>query len=135
MPSPLAKTHFLEDAILNEVLRGINYTPPTTVYVALFTSPTTKDGGGSEVSGGGYARQPVTFGAPGPGVDGRKVSNSAEILFPQATAPWGTITHVAIFDAATGGNMLYQGALEESRTVNTNDQLRFRAGDLSVEEK
>jgi hypothetical protein len=135
MPSPLAKTHYLEEAILNEVLRGINYTPPATVYVALFTSPTNKDGGGSEVSGGGYARQPVTFGPPGPGTDGRKVSNSAEVLFPQATAPWGTITHVAIFDSATGGNMLYQGALEESRTVNTNDQLRFRVGDLSVEEK
>jgi hypothetical protein len=135
MPSPLAKTHFLEEAILNEVLRGINYTPPATVYVALFTSPTNKNGGGTEVTGGGYARQPVTFGAPRPGTDGRKVSNSAEILFPQATAPWGTVTHVAIFDAATGGNMLYQGALEESRTVNTNDQLRFRVGDLSVEEK
>ena len=135
MPSQMAKTHYLEDRILNEVLRGIDYTPPATVYVALFTTPTDKDGGGTEVSGGGYARQPVTFGAPGPGTDGHKVSNSAEVLFPEATAPWGVVTHVAIFDAATAGNMLYQGALEESRDVKTGDQVRFKAGDLSVEEK
>jgi hypothetical protein len=134
MPSNLAKTHYLEDAILNEVLRGTNFVPPTAVYVALFTTPTDKDGGGTEVSGGGYARQPVTFGAPGPGVNGHRVANSAEVLFPEATANWGVVTHVAIFDAATGGNMLYQGAMESSREVKTRDQFRLKAGDLVVEE-
>jgi len=131
----MAKTHYLSDQILNEVLRATNYAPPATVYVALFTTPTDKNGGGTEVSGGGYARQAVTFGAPGPGVNGRKVANSAEVTFPVATADWGTITHVAIFDAANGGNMLYQGAMEQSKTINTNDQLKFAVGDLSVEEK
>ncbi len=135
MPATMAKTHYLSDAILNEVLRATNFVPPTTVYAALFTTPTDKNGGGTEVSGGGYARQAVTFGAPGAGVDGRKVANSAEVAFPVATAPWGTITHVAIFDAATAGNMLYQGALEASKTIDTNDQLKFAVGDLSVEEK
>jgi hypothetical protein len=134
MPSSLAKTHFLSDAILNEVLRATNYAPPSTVYVALFTTATNKSGGGTEVSGGGYARQAVTFGAPGGGTNGRKVANSAEVTFPVATASWGTITHCAIFDASTGGNMLYQGALEASKTIDTNDQLRFATGDLSVEE-
>jgi hypothetical protein len=131
----MAKTHFLSDAILNEVLRATNYAPPTTVYVALFTTATNKNGGGTEVSGGSYARQAVTFGAPGAGVDGRKVANSAEVTFPVATANWGTITHCAIFDAASGGNMLYQGALEASKTIDTNDQFKFAAGDLSIEEK
>jgi hypothetical protein len=136
MPSNLAKTHYLEEAILNEVLRGTNFVPPTTVYVALFTSPTDKDGGGTEVSGGGYARQPVTFGPPGPGTNGRKAVNSAEVLFPEATEYWGIVTHVALFDAATGGNMLYQGALAPGaeREVKVGDQLRFKAGELSVEE-
>jgi hypothetical protein len=135
MPAQMAKTHFLSDAILNEVLRNVEYAQPATVYVALFTSATDKNGGGTEVSGGGYARQPVTFGAPGAGVDGRKVANSAEVAFPVATASWGTITHVAIMDAATAGNMLYQGAMEASKTIGVNDQLKFAVGDLSVEEK
>jgi hypothetical protein len=134
MPSSLAKTHFLADAVLNEVLRNIEYAQASTVYVALFTSPTDKNGGGTEVSGGGYARQPVTFGAPGAGINGRKVANSADVTFPVATAPWGTITHCAIFDAATGGNMLYQGALEASKAIDTGDQLKFATGDLSIEE-
>jgi hypothetical protein len=131
----MAKTHYLSDAVLNEVLRNVEYAQAATVYVALFTTPTDKNGGGTEVSGGGYARQAVTFGAPGAGVDGRKVANSAEVAFPVATADWGTITHVAIFDAASGGNMLYQGAMEAAKTINTNDQLKFAVGDLSVEEK
>lgn len=135
MPATMAKTHFLSDAVLNEVLRNVEYAQPTTVYVALFTSATDKNGGGTEVSGGGYARQAVTFGPPEPGVDGRKVANSAEVVFPVATANWGTITHCAIFDAAIGGNMLYQGALEASKVINTNDQFKFAAGDLSIEEK
>lgn len=135
MPATMAKTHYLSDRILNHVLRNTSFTPPATVYVALFTTATNKSGGGTEVSGGGYARQAVTFGVPGAGVDGRKVSNSAEVAFPVATASWGTITHCAIFDAATGGNMLYQGALEASKLVDINDQLKFAVGDLSIEEK
>lgn len=135
MPATMAKTHFLSDALLNEVLRNIGYTPPATVYAALFTTATDKNGGGTEVSGGAYARQAVTFGAPGAGVDGRKVSNSVEVAYPVATANWGTITHCAIFDALTVGNMLYQGTLEASKIINTNDQLKFAVGDLSVEEK
>jgi hypothetical protein len=131
----MAKTHFLSDKVLNEVLRATDYVPPTTVYVALFTTATNKSGGGTEVSGGGYARQSVTFGAPTAGVDGRKVVNSADVVFPVASASWGTITHCAIFDAATGGNMLYQGALEASKTIGVNDQFKFAAGDLSIEEK
>jgi hypothetical protein len=134
MPSTMAKTHYLSDLLLNAVLRGTNFSPPSTVYVALFTTPTDKNGGGTEVSGGGYARPAVTFGAPAAGTNGRRVANSAEVAFPVATANWGTITHVGIMDASNGGNMLYQGALEQSETINTNGQLRFAVGDLSVEE-
>jgi len=134
MPSSLAKTHYLSNKILDHVLRNTAYTPPATVYVALFTTATDKNGGGTEVSGGGYARQAVTFGATQAGTTGRKVANSADVLFPVATASWGTVTHCAIFDAATGGNMLYQGSLEAAKTIGANDQLKFAAGDLSVEE-
>jgi hypothetical protein len=135
MPSVNAKTSYLETAVLNHVLRNTPFTSPSAVYVALFTSPTGEDGSGTEVSGGGYARQAVTFGAPVAGTAGRKVANTSDITFGPATAPWGTVTHVALFDAPTGGNMLYHGALEEPKTIGTNDRLIFPAGSLSIEER
>ena len=123
-----AFTDYLENKLLDHVLRNTAYTSPTTVYVALFTAAPGEAGGGTEVSGGGYARQAVTFGAPSAG----STSNSADITFPTATANWGTITHFAIFDASTGGNMLYYGQLTSSVTVNSGQQLTIPAGNLTI---
>jgi len=119
---------YLENKIIDHMLRNQSYTPPTTVYLALFTTATTDAGGGTEVSGGAYARQAVTLSAASGGAS----ENSAEISFPQATADWGTITHVALMDAATGGNMLMHTALDESKTVNNGDTFKINAGDLDV---
>lgn len=119
---------YLENVLINAILRGIAYTSPATVYLGLFTSDPTDAGTGTEVSGGGYARQAVTFSAPSNG----STSNSAEVLFPQATANWGTVTHVGIFDAATGGNLLLHGALAVSKTIATGDQFKIAAGKLTV---
>ncbi len=121
-------TDYLENALINHILRNTTYTSPTTIYVGLFTAAPSDSGGGTEVSGGGYARQAATFSAPSAGA----TSNAADITFPTATANWGTITHVALFDAATGGNMLFWGALTTSKAVNTGDVLKILAGDLDV---
>jgi hypothetical protein len=122
-------TNFLEDALLNEVLRNIGYTPAATVYVGLFTTATTDAGGGTEVTGNAYARQAVTFGAP----SGGQVANSADVLFPVATpAGWGTVTHWAIFDALSGGNMLIHAPLTAPVTVDAGEQYVFRAGQLTT---
>ncbi len=123
-----AFTDYLENKLLDHVLRNTAYTSPTTVYVALFTAAPGEAGGGTEVSGGGYARQAVTFSAPSAG----STSNSSDITFPTATADWGTITHFAIFDASTGGNMLYYGQLTSSVTVNSGQQLTIPAGNLTI---
>lgn len=126
----MAKTNYLETQILNHVLRQVAYTAPVAVYVALFTAMPSEAGGGTEVAGGSYARQPVTFVAPAPDT----VSNQAEVLFPTATSNWGTIVGFAIMDAATSGNMLYFAALGIQRTILTNDQIRFPIGSLIVSE-
>lgn len=126
----MSKTNYLETQILNHVLRNTAYTPPATIYVGLFTILPTDAGGGTEVSGGAYARQSVTFTAPSPDT----VSNTADVTFPVATANWGTIVGFALFDAITAGNMLYYTALDTSRTVLTNDQFRFPTGQLIVVE-
>lgn len=119
---------YLENALINATLRGTAYTSPAAVYVGLFTSDPTDAGTGTEVSGGGYARQAVTFSAP---VNG-STSNSAEVLFPQATANWGTVTHFGIFDASTAGNLLYHGPLSLAKTIATGDQFKFAVGKLTV---
>ncbi|REK68007.1 MAG: hypothetical protein C6P35_03290 [Cohnella sp.] len=128
----LAVSNYLANALLNQVFRNTAYTRPTTVYVALYTSNPTAADTGTEVSGGGYARQAVTFGAP-TSVNGKQtISNSAVITFPTATAPWGTITHVGIRDAATGGNLLYYGAVDNPRSILANDIFKFLANSLSL---
>lgn len=126
----MAKTDYLENALLNHVLRNTALTSPTTVYVGLTSTATTDAGGGTELSGNGYARQSVTFGAP----SGGSVSNSVEVLFPEATGAWDEATHFFIADAASSGNRLYHGALDASRTAALGDQIRFAVGALTVTE-
>jgi len=127
-----AKTDYLENKILDHVLGVAAYTAPTP-YVALFTADPGESGDTTnEVSGGGYARVDASsaFGSAASGSS----SNSSDIAFAQATADWGTVTHVAIMDAATGGNMLYYGALSASKTVAANDTFKFEAGELKLNE-
>ncbi len=121
-------SNYLENAIINHFLRNSSVSSPTTVYVALYTSDPTDDDIGTEVSGGGYARQAVTFSEPSNGV----TSNTNVILFPVATSDWGTITHVGIKDAATGGNLLFHGALTSSKIIETGDQLVIPSGGLTI---
>lgn len=123
-----ALSDFLENKLFNEVLRNTDYAPPATVYVALFTTATSDDGSGTEVTGGSYARQTVTFAAPSNGA----ASNNAAVTFPQATGNWGTITHFALMDASTGGNMLLHGPLTASKVVNSGDVFTFPSGSLTV---
>ncbi|MGQ9698975.1 MAG: phage tail fiber protein [Armatimonadota bacterium] len=123
-----AISDYLEAALLNHVFRGVTYTPPTTLYVALYTSDPTDADTGTEVSGGGYVRQTVTFTTP----SGGDVQNTTDIVFPTATASWGTITHVGIRDAATGGNLLYYGPLSVSKTIGAGDTFKIPAGQLVI---
>jgi hypothetical protein len=123
-----AMSNYLENALINATLRNTTYTSPSVVYAGLFTSDPTDAGSGTEVTGGSYARKAMTFGAPS---DGASV-NSGAVEFDQATGDWGTITHFAIFDALTTGNMLYHGALTASKTIETGDVFKFATSSVSV---
>ena len=127
-----AKTDYLENAILNAVLRNIAFTSPTTVYVGLHTAQANPEASTvTEVVGGNYGRQAVTFGAPSNGL----TSNTADVSFAVATAPWGTIIGGGIYDSPTAGNLLYYGLLAVAKTVSTNDQFKFLAGAISAQEQ
>jgi len=123
-------SNYLENALIDATLRNTSYTSPTTVYVALHTADPTDAGTGAEVSGGSYARTLVTFGAPSDGAS----SNSADVTFTPATASWGTVTHIGIWDDGTtgGGNLLYHTPLDSSKTIDTGDIFKITATNLTV---
>ena len=121
-------SNYLENAVINAVLRNTTYTSPATVYVSLYTTDPTDADTGTEVSGGSYARTAVTFGVPSNGVS----TNSADVTFPTATAGWGTVTHIGIHDASTSGNLLFHTVLDVSKTIDSGDIFKITTGNLSV---
>jgi hypothetical protein len=122
-----AFSNYLENKILLHVLSNTSYTSPTTVYLGLHTADPTDAGTGTEVSGGSYARQ--SFAST---ISGNAASNTSAIEFPTATATWGTVGWVAVWDNLTSGNMLFHGALTTSKTIASGDVFRVPAGDLDI---
>ena len=120
---------YLEDKLLDHVLRGTSYTSPTTVYVGLYTSDPADDNSGTEVSGGSYARQSLSVTTASAGI----VTSSADVTFPQATANWGTISHIGILDALTSGNLLMHTELTTSKTIELGDIFKIPTGNLTAE--
>jgi hypothetical protein len=121
-------TIYTANKIIN-LHRGVAWTAPAGLWVGFYVSATTPAGGGTEVSGGSYARQSLTLAASSP--DGMTV-NTNEILTPVASATWGLVTHLAILDAVSGGNMLFHGPLLRSQQVNAGGRLKIVASGLSL---
>jgi len=121
-------SNYLENALLNAVLRNTSYTSPTTCYVGLFTSDPTDAGSGTECTGGSYARISVAFNAPADGV----CTNSSAVIFNQATDNWGTISHIGLHDAVTTGNLLFHTVLDSSKAIATDDVFQIASGNLTV---
>lgn len=121
-------SNYLENKVLDHVLRNTSYTSPTTVYVGLFTTDPTDAGSGTEVSGGSYARQVLSVTTASGGI----VTSSADVTFPQATAQWGTVTHLGLLDAITSGNLLMHTALTTSKSIDNGDILKISSGNLTV---
>lgn len=140
-----AMSDYLENKLIDLTLRGQAFTPPATLYFSLHTAAPTGDVPGTEVSGGSYARAAVTASlanfagtqsagstAASSGTGG-VTSNNATITFPSPTAAWGTVSHWAVWDAVSGGNILFQGALTASKTINSGDGApSFAAGALTL---
>jgi hypothetical protein len=128
----------LVQSLLNAAFGGVSYTPPATIFVALFTvAPTsfTAGTGGTEVTGGGYARASVTNNTTNfPSISGntRVKTTGANITFATPTADWGTVTAFAFYDASSGGNYLAGGDLTASKTINAGDTVVFNTGTLTL---
>ncbi|HCO92985.1 MAG TPA: hypothetical protein DIU00_03390 [Phycisphaerales bacterium] len=122
---------YWENKILDHIFGKGSYTPPV-IYVALSTADPTDDGSGfAEPSGNAYARV-QTSASDWNAASGGSLDNAGDITFGQATGSWGTITHFALFDAVTGGNMLAHGALSQPKAIGGSDTAKFEAGDLDI---
>jgi len=122
---------YWENKILDHIFGKGSYTPPT-IYVGLSTADPTDDGAGlDEPSGNAYARVQTSVSDWNAAANG-SLDNAGNITFAQATGNWGTITHFALFDAPTAGNMLAHGALSQSKSISELDTARFEAGDLDI---
>jgi len=120
-------SNYLETEMLDHVFGGNAYTAPSTLYLSLHTANPDEDGSGAEVSGGGYARQSMAM-----TVTGNTASNDSAVEYPTATANYGTVTHVGVYDASTSGNLLCYASLTSSKTIETGDVFRVPAGDLDI---
>jgi len=121
-------SNFLELEVLDHVFRNSAYTAPSTIHVALFTVAPSDTGGGTEVSGNGYARQSMAFSAASSG----SISNSGSVEYPTATGDQGTIVAMGLFDASSGGNLLAFGSLTSNKTVSNGDVFRFNASSVTI---
>jgi hypothetical protein len=135
----MSKSNYLEAALLNHTYGGTTFTPPATVYIALSTADPGEAGAGlAEPSGGAYARLAVTNNTTNwPAATGTSPTTKANgtiFQFPTPTAGWGLITHFAIYDASSGGNLLNKGALTVAKTINTDDDVEFPVGTLTITE-
>jgi|TARA_B100001093_G_scaffold449866_1_gene456307 hypothetical protein len=121
---------YLENKVLEHVFENSAYTAPSTLYAALFTVAPSDTGGGTEVSGGGYVRKTAAFTVSG--TNPTTATNGSAIEYPTATAGYGTVVAVGVFDASSSGNLLAYANLDTSKVVSTGDVFRFNAGDLDI---
>lgn len=130
----MPKTTYLANKVLDLLYGNVAYSIPSTVYVALFTVAPTIAGGGTEVTGGSYARVSVTNNLTNfPAATSGGKSNATVFTWPLATAGWGTVVAVALMDAVSGGNMLHFASIP-TKTVDSGDTVSIAATGLAFTE-
>jgi hypothetical protein len=125
-----ALSDYAEKLLLDWMMTAGAATRPTAWYVALYTAAPSDAGGGTEVSGSGYARQAVTFAAAS--TPAGTTSNTSAITFTAAGGDWGAVSHIGLFDASTSGNLLWHGAMTATKTIADGDTLEFAIGNIDL---
>jgi hypothetical protein len=134
-----AASNYLENKVLDHVLKNTAYSQPSVLFLALFNNTSGNAASNLEngtltdetsTSGTAYTRKSVAFSAASSGTS----ATSATVTFDAATASWGTITHVAVMDSGTvgSGNVLFWGAVTTSKTIDTGDTFQVTSGNLTI---
>jgi len=119
--------------IMDMIFNKVTFTPPETLYFALYTTDPGADNSGIEVTGDGYARAQITGMTAAELIGGKMtVKNANNVEMPRATGNWTQANYWAILDAQTGGNLIVKGALTTPVTIQTDQQAVFDAGDLVI---
>ena len=132
MATANAMSTYLSNELLDHMLGNGGYTRPTNIYVALYSAAPSDAGGGTELSGNGYARVNASAKFE-TAASGGIISNDGAITFGPATAAWSAATHFGILDASPAGNLLFWGALDTARTVGLGDSAEFAIGALDID--
>lgn len=119
---------YLENKLLDAVLRNTAFTSPTTVYIGLSTGSFGDDNSGTELTGNNYSRVSIAFDA----ASGGTTDNTSNVEFAAATGSWGSVSHYGLFDASSSGNLLIHGAFTAAKTIASGDILRINAGELDI---
>lgn len=119
-----------ENLLLNFLMTTGTATRPTNWYLALYTAAPSDSGGGTECSGNGYSRQSVSWDAASG--TGGTTSNSGAVTFTASGGNFGNVTHIGIFDASSGGNLLWHGAMAAAKQVNAGDSIQFATGSIDL---
>jgi hypothetical protein len=124
-------TDYTENLALTYLFNTGAVTRPTAWFVGLFTAAPSDTGGGTEVTGNGYAR--VSAGTISGSGTATTFTNAAAIEFAAASGGnWGTIGWAGIFTASTGGTLLAWAPLTTSKAINDGDIFRIPASSLSI---
>lgn len=119
-----------ENLLLNFLMTTGTATRPTNWYLALYSAAPSDSGGGTEISGSGYSRQSVSWDAASG--TGGTTSNSGNVTFTASGGNFGNVTHIGIFDASSGGNLLWHGAMAAAKQVNSGDSIQFATGSIDL---
>ena len=123
----MSASDYLENKILYHILGSSAFSQPSK-FLALSTASLQDDNSGTELSGNGYTRKAITFGTASSG----SITNSGAVEFDTATGNQGTISHFGIYDASSGGNLLFHGAFSASKVISTGDVLKVSASALTI---
>lgn len=118
---------YISDALLDATINGGTFPTVATSYLALYSVAPGPGGGGTQLTGSNYSRINVAY-----TVTTGVASNTSAVSFPTATGNWVTAVAWGIFDAATGGNLLYYGSLAPAQTVMNGNTMTFDAGNISI---
>jgi len=142
MATSNAATTYLENKLLAYIFKndsGSFSSPGDSIYVGLATAVSDAEAGTlTEATFGAYARQQVTaanWTLAASATDTQTITNANNIEYSASTGTNNTVTHAFIADAASSGNILFVGALDASKTIETGDIFRINAGNLTIELK
>jgi len=134
MATGTAFSNYLENEVLDHLLSAATFTAAATLWYALYVISPGDANSGTEVSTSGtaYSRQSVTNNATNfPAASGGTKSNGVLVNFGTATgAGWGTVGHIALLDASSGGNLYFYGSLDVSIPILSGDSLSFPIGTI-----